>query len=155
MKLNSPEKNPIIRLILTLYIFIYVRKFQKMQTTISLRISVIKIVYICNFISHIFDNCCCCSVTVVSNSLRHHRMHMPGLPVPHHLLKFAQVHVHCVVMPSTASSPDTLFFSHSPSFPTSGTFSLCQLSHQMIKTLEFQLQRQSFEKYSGLILWLV
>ena len=45
-----------------------------MQTTISLRISVIKIVYICNFISHIFDNCCCCSVTVVSNSLWHHRL---------------------------------------------------------------------------------
>ena len=25
----------------------------------------------------------------------------PGLPVPHHLLEFAQVHVHCIVMPSS------------------------------------------------------
>ena len=33
---------------------------------------------------------------------------MPGLPVPHHLLKFAQVHVHCAIQPShplTPSSP--------------------------------------------------
>ena len=41
----------------------------------------------------------------------------PGLPVPHHLLKFAQVHVHCIgdaVQPShplTPSSPSALSFS--------------------------------------------
>ena len=37
---------------------------------------------------------------------------MPGLPVPHHLLKFAQVHVHCI--------GDAIQLSHPlmPSFPS-------------------------------------
>ena len=36
---------------------------------------------------------------VISNSLRPHRCNTPGFPVLHHLLKCAQVHVHCIVMP--------------------------------------------------------
>ena len=30
---------------------------------------------------------------------------MPGLPVPHHLLKFAQVHVHCIIDDIQPSHP--------------------------------------------------
>ena len=44
---------------------------------------------------------------------------MPGLPVPHHLPEFAQVHVHCIddaIQPShplTPSSPSALdLFQH-------------------------------------------
>ena len=33
---------------------------------------------------------------VVSNSLWPHGLQHAGLPVPHHLLEFAQVHVHCI-----------------------------------------------------------
>ena len=52
----------------------------------------------------------------------------PGLPVPHHLLKFAQVHVHCMsdtIQPShplMPSSPSAL-----KSFPASRTFPMNQL----------------------------
>ena len=43
---------------------------------------------------------------------------MSGLPVPHHLLKFAQVHVHCISdaiqtsCPLTPSSPALNFSQH-------------------------------------------
>ena len=69
---------------------------------------------------------------------------MPGLSLPHHLLKFAQVHVHCigdVIQPShplKSSCPVLL------SFPVSGTFPTVFHSHQMTTILEFQLQLQSF-----------
>ena len=48
----------------------------------------------------------------------------PGLYLPHHLPKFAQVHVHCIgdARPAISSS-DTLFFC-AQSFPVSGTFSV-------------------------------
>ena len=47
---------------------------------------------------------------------------MPGLPVLHHLLKFARVHVHPAI-----SSSDTLFSFCPRSFPASGTFPVSQL----------------------------
>ena len=37
---------------------------------------------------------------------------MPGLSVPHHLLKFAQVHVHCIIDANQPSHPLM------PSFPS-------------------------------------
>ena len=46
---------------------------------------------------------------------------MPGLPGPHHLLKFAQVHIHCISDVIQPSSSDALF-SCPQSFPASGTF---------------------------------
>ena len=63
-----------------------------------------------------------------------------GFPVPHHLLKSAQVHVHCI---SDAIQP-----SH-PLTPSSSALNLSQhqgllqwvvCSHQMTKILELQLQ---------------
>ena len=40
---------------------------------------------------------CCCSVTQLCLTLCNPMdCSMPGLPVPHHLLEFAQVHVHCI-----------------------------------------------------------
>ena len=37
-------------------------------------------------------------------------MDTPGLPVPHDLLEFAQVHVHCIGNAIQPSHPVTLFF---------------------------------------------
>ena len=63
----------------------------------------------------------------------------PGLPVPHHLLEFAQVHVHCIgdaVEPSLMpSAPSALDLSQHH-----GLFQGVVCSHQMTKILELQLQ---------------
>ena len=63
--------------------------------------------------------CCCCSVPqscpILCDPMNYS---MPGLSVPHHLPKFAQVHVHCigdVIQPSHAmlpSSPSARNLSH-------------------------------------------
>ena len=67
--------------------------------------------------------------------------------VPHHLSKFAQVHVHCIgdaiqsSYPLTPSSPSALNISqHQVLFQT------VSWSHQMTKILEFQLPHQSFQR---------
>ena len=71
---------------------------------------------------------------------------MPGLPIPHLLLEFAQGHVHCI---SDAIQP-----SH-PLMPSSSTLNLSQhqalfqwvcCSHQRTKIPELQLQHQSFQR---------
>ena len=53
----------------------------------------------------------------------------PGPPVPHHLPKFAQVHVHCVsdACHPAASSSAALFSFCPQSFPASGTFPMSWL----------------------------
>ena len=77
---------------------------------------------------------------------------MPGFPIPHHLLKFAQVHVHCIgdaIQPShplSHSSPSALNLSQHQEL-----FQWVMCSHQMTNILELQLQYQSFEWYSRLI----
>ena len=71
---------------------------------------------------------------------------MPGLPVPHHLLEFSQVHVHCIsdaVQPSHPLKP-----SSSPALNLSqhqGLFQWVVCLHQMTKIPELQLQHQSFQ----------
>ena len=68
----------------------------------------------------------------------------PGLSVPYHLAKFAQVNVHCigdVIQPShplMPSSPSAINLSQHQ-----GAFQLVGSSHQMTKILE--LQHQSFQ----------
>ena len=78
---------------------------------------------------------------------------MPGLPVPHSLPKFAQVHVHCIGDAVQLSYP----LMPSPSalnlFQHQGLFQWVDCSHQMTKILEFQLQHQSFCVFQGNI-WL-
>ena len=69
----------------------------------------------------------------------------PGLPVPHHLSEFAQVHVHCIGGAIQPSHPLM------PSFPSAlnlsqhqGLFQWINCLHQM-KILELELQHQSFQ----------
>ena len=77
---------------------------------------------------------------------------MSGVTAHHHLQELAQTHVRWV---SDAIQP-----SHPLSSPFPPSFNLSQhqdlskwvsSSHQVAKVLEFQLQHQSFCKYSGLI----
>ena len=71
---------------------------------------------------------------------------MPGFTVLHHLLKFAQTHLHWVsdtIQPSQAlSSPSPPTFNLSQN---QGLFQWVSSSHQVAKVLEFQLQHQSFQ----------
>ena len=77
-------------------------------------------------------HCCCCSVTQSCPTLCYLMdCSMPGLPVPHHLTEFAQVHVHCIsdaIQPShplTPSSPSALNLSQHQ-----GLFQWLSCSHQ-------------------------
>ena len=86
------------------------------------------------------------SRSVVSDSLRPHGLQHASLPFPHHLLEFAQVHVHWVGDDIQPSHP--LLFPFSPAFnlsPHQGLFKWVTSSHQVAKVLEFQLQHQSFQ----------
>ena len=61
---------------------------------------------------------CCCSVTQSCLTLSDPMdCSTPGLPVPHHLPKFAQVHIHCII--------DAIQPSH-PLTPSSSALSLSQ-----------------------------
>ena len=74
-----------------------------------------------------------------------------GFPDLHHLLEFAQTHVHWVIdaiQPSHCLSPAS-----PPAFNLSqhqGLFQWVSFSHQVAKVLELQLRHQSFSEYSGL-----
>ena len=73
--------------------------------------------------------CCWCSVTQWCPTLWDPvDCSMPGCPVPHHLLEFAQVHVHCIgyaIQPSHPLMPSSFFCPRS--FPASGTFPMSHL----------------------------
>jgi len=76
----------------------------------------------------------------------------PGLPVHHQLPESTQTHVHRVsdaiqpFHPLSSLSPPALNLSQHQSI-----FQSVSSSHQVAKVLEFQLQHQSFQEYSGLI----
>ena len=80
--------------------------------------------YVCGL-----DCCCCCSSSFAQSCLTFcNPMDMPGFPVLHHLLEFAQTHVHWVgdaIQPShplSSPSPPALNL-----FPASGSFPMSQL----------------------------
>ena len=90
---------------------------------------------------------CCCSVIqsflILCNTVD---CSMPGLPVPHHLPDFAQVHVHCngdAVQPSLPLMPSSPSALKLPQYW--GLFQLVDCLHQMTEILELQLQHQSFQ----------
>ena len=71
----------------------------------------------------------------------------PGLPVPHHLLKFAQFHVHCIsdaIQSSHPLMPPSPALNLSQWQKSQGLFQWVSCSHQKTKILELQLQHQFF-----------
>ena len=99
---------------------------------------------------------CCCSVTQLCPTLCDLMdCSTPGLPAPHHLPEFAQVHVHCM---SDAIQPSHPLMPSSPSalksFPASGTFPMSQLfasDDQKPGVFSFSFSISPSDKYSRLI----
>ena len=98
-------------------------------------------------------SCSCCSV--VSDSLRPHGLHHSRLPVLHHHLKLAQIHVHWVsdaIQPSCpllSSSPPA--FNLSPAFYHSRADSSESALHlRWPKSWSFSFSISPFSEYSGL-----
>ena len=89
---------------------------------------------------------CCCSVLQSCLTLCNPMdCSTPDFPVLHHLLKFAQTHVHRV---SDANQLSHLSSPSPPAFNLSqhqGLFQSVSSSHQVAKVLELQLQHQSFQ----------
>ena len=85
--------------------------------------------------------CCCCSVTPLCPTPWDPRgRSTPGFPVPHHLLEFAQVHVHWI---GGAIQPSHPLSNPSPALSLSqheGLFQWVDSSYQVAKVLELQLQ---------------
>ena len=75
---------------------------------------------------------------------------MPGFPVLHHLLEFAQTLCPSSQWCHPAISSSVLpFYSCLQSFPASGSFLWVGSSHQVAKVLELQFQHQSFQRVFG------
>ena len=95
---------------------------------------------------------CCCSVTklclTLCNSIDYS---VPGFPVVHYLLEFAQTHVHWVGDAIQPSHPLSSPFSALNLSQHLGLFQWIGSLHQVAKVLELQLQRQSFQWILGLI----
>ena len=82
---------------------------------------------------------------VVSDSLETKDCRMPGFPVLHGLMEFAQTHIHWV---GDAIQPFLPLLPPSPAFNSSqsqGLFQWVSSSRQVAKELELQLQHQSFQ----------
>ena len=94
----------------------------------------------------------CCSVAK-SWLILHNPMDCstPGFPGPHHLLEFAQVHIHCInnaIQPPHALSP--YFFLVLSIFLASGSFPISQLFASNGQIIEASASSPS-TAYSGLI----
>ena len=93
----------------------------------------------------------CCSVSQLCPTLCNPMdCSTPGLPVPHYLLEFVQVHVHC--MGDAISSHFQTFFSFCPlSFPASGTFPMSHLCASYCANTGFSFSISPSSEYSELI----
>ena len=95
---------------------------------------------------HVHRSCCCCFVSKLYLTLCDTPdCYMPGFPVFHHLLEFAQTHLHWVgdaIQPShPLSSPSPPAFSVSQH---QGLFQWVSSSHQVANVLELQPQQWIF-----------
>ena len=97
--------------------------------------------------------CCCCSVSQSCLTLCDTMdCSAPGLPVPHHLPKYAQVHVHCIgdaIQPShplMPSSPPALSLSQHRDFSKELAFHIRKPKHW-----SFGFSISPSNEYSGLI----
>ena len=110
--------------------------------------------------SLILRQACCCSVSKSCPTLCDPmNCSMPGFPVLHYLLEFAQTHVHWVGDALQPSHPLLLPFPLAFNLSQhQGLFQWVGSSHQVAKVLELQLQPQSFQwifRVDFLYNWLV
>ena len=102
-----------------------------------------------------FDRYCCCCYSVINPCLTLCNpidCSMPGLPVPHYLPEFAQVHVHWVsdiIQPSHPLLPSSSFLFNLSQHQ--GLFQWVSSSHQVAKVLGFSFSISPSNEYSGLI----
>ena len=97
--------------------FIYRQKLKGVPKSL---VTKLKLLVLKKFMQKSIANkiCYCCSVTQSCLTLCDPKIcGMPGLPVPHHLLNFPQVHVHCI--------GDAIHPSH-PLMPSSSALNLSQ-----------------------------
>ena len=96
---------------------------------------------------------CCCSVAQSCPTLCDSMdCSMPGLPVPHHLLEFAQVHVHCIGDPIQPSHPLSSPSPPASAFPSIWVFSKESVVHiRWPKYCSFSFSISPSNEYSGLI----
>ena len=111
--------------------------------------------------------CCCCSVTKSCPTLCNSTdCGMLAFPVPHHLLEFAQVHVHCI---SDAIQPSHPLLPSSPSaFHLSTVYSPTRWHHRCfqvlantnktarssVKAMFTSIKHMGFYEYCALCTWL-
>ena len=94
----------------------------------------------CKSLQALSNYCCCCSVTKSCQTLCNPmNCSMPGFPVLHYFLEFAQTHVHRV---GDAIQPSPLALSLSQH---QGLFQWVGTLNQVDKILKLQLQHQSFQ----------
>ena len=90
---------------------------------------------------------CCCSVAKSCSALCNPTdCSMPGFPVLHYFLNFAQTQVHWIgdaIQPSHPLPPSSPFAFNLSQHQ--GLFQWVSSLHQVAKVLEFQLQHQSFQ----------
>ena len=100
-----------------------------------------------NFFHH------CCSVRQSCPTLCDHMNYStPDLPAPHRLLKFAQVHVHCLVIPSSHLILWHPLFLRPSTFPSIRDFSSkSAVSIKWPKYWRFRFSISPSSEYSGLI----
>ena len=86
------------------------------------------------------------SLSVVSDSLRPHRLQKARLPCPSPTPgAYSNSYPLSQGCHPTISYSVVPFSSHLQSFPASGSFQMSQFFVQVVKVLEFQLQHQSFQ----------
>ena len=94
----------------------------------------------------------CCSVTQLSLTLWDPvNCNTPGLPIPHHLPKFAQVHVHCIGDAIQLSHPLTPSLSALSLSQHQGFFDESAVRIRWAKYWRFSLSISPSNEYSGLI----
>ena len=140
---QSIEHIPFLNLVLYIHLLRNVLPFQFL--CIFFPFITFFLLFLCSFIESC--NIKCCSVAKSCATLCDSMdCSTSGFPVPHHLLEFAQVHVHWIsdtIQPSHCllpSSPSAFSFSQHQ-----GLFQWVSCLHQVAKVLELQLQHQFFQ----------
>ena len=131
----------------------------KMEIISELKFYVQKKVFRMKAKWNVFKMCVCICIYIYSFSVTKSCLtlcdpmncSMLGFPVLHHLLEFAQSHVHWVSDAIQSSHPVAPFFSCSKSLLASVSFPMSWLFASGGQSIGASAKHQSFQEYSGLI----